>query len=325
MKKIMVILPVLAGVLWGSAGIFVRNYNAFGFDNCTMIFIRTLTATVLLFAGILIVDRSMLRIRLSSIWIFAACGLFGVIGLNLCYNEAMVRLNLSLAAVLLSTSPVFVMILASIVLKEKITLKKVGCTALAVIGCVLVSGAPESGGVADLSVLGVLTGITAAIFYAIYSIFSKMAMKQKYNVFTITFYSMLISTVALIPLADWHVMGSYIAAGPVSNSAFVLANALCASILPYILYTWSLSYVETGKVSILASGGEPSAAMLFGLLFFHEVPTVMSFCGLVVTILALWLLCRPGKESVPEAAGGTDAEDRSGQEPGCIQRKEAEK
>ena len=39
MKKLMLLLPVLSGVLWGSAGIFVRTLDAFGFDNCTMIFI----------------------------------------------------------------------------------------------------------------------------------------------------------------------------------------------------------------------------------------------------------------------------------------------
>lgn len=302
MKKMMLTFPVLAGVLWGSAGIFVRTFDAFGFDNCTMILIRTLAASVILFAGIFIIDKSMLKIKLKDIWVFIACGLFGIVGLNLCYNEAMVQLNLSLAAVLLSTAPVFVMFLAAVILKEKITLRKIGCTALAVLGCVLVSGALESKGYMALSALGVLAGITAAVFYAIYSIFSKIAMKKRYNVFTITFYSILITTIMLLPFANWHIMGEFVAAGPVKNVSFVILNALCASVLPYILYTWSLSYVETGKVSILASGGEPSAAMVFGLLFFHEIPTLMSFCGLVVTILALWLLCRPSKE-FREAAG----------------------
>lgn len=306
MKKLMLLLPVLAGVMWGSAGIFVRTYDAFGFDNITMIVIRTLTAAVLLFAGIFVFDKSMLKIKPADIWVFAACGVFGVIGLNLCYNVAIAQLKLSLAAVLLSTSPVFVMILASIVLKEKITLKKVGCTALAVLGCVLVSGALEPGGGITLSVIGVLAGVTSAVFYAVYSIFSKIAMKKKYNVFTITFYSIAISTVMLMPFADWHIMGEFIGAAPVGNSVFVFLNAFCASVFPYILYTWSLSYVDTGKVSILASGGEPSAAMIFGLLFFHEMPTVISVCGLAVTILALWLLCRPDRSSRPDRISEAD-------------------
>ena len=67
-----------------------------------------------------------------------------------------------------------------------------------------------------------------------------------------------------------------------------------------MLYTLSLSYVDTGKVSILAAGGEPSAAMVFGLLFFGEVPTALSLCGLAVTIAALWFLCRPESRDTNE-------------------------
>ena len=57
--------------------------------------------------------------------------------------------------------------------------------------------------------------------------------------------------------------------------------------LPHVLYALSPRYVETGKAAILAAGGEPSAAMLFGLLFFVEVPSPLSLAGLVLTVIAL--------------------------------------
>lgn len=306
MKKLLLLLPVLSGVMWGSAGIFVRTLDAFGFDNCTMIFIRIVVAVILLFIGILIIDRNMLRIKLRDIWIFVVCGVFGILGLNLCYNQAMVGLTMSLAAVLLSMSPVFVMVMATFVLKEKITARKMICTAMAVVGCVLVSGVLESGGV-EVSAKGVLAGIAAAFFYALYSIASKLAMKRKYNVFTITFYSMLTGMVVLLPFADWNIMIDFAKASPVGNTVFILVNALATSILPYVLYTLSLSYVDAGKVSILAAGGEPSSAMVFGLLFFSEKPTVLSLGGLAVTIVALWLLCAPGKDG-NDSGGGKAAE-----------------
>lgn len=296
MKKLMLILPVLSGVFWGSIGIFVRTLDTFGFNNQTIIFSRNMAASLILLIGILIVDKSMLKIKLKDIWIFIVCGLLGMLGLNLCYNEAIANLTLSLAAVLLSLSPIFVMCLAAVILKEHITLKKIGCIALAVFGCALVSGVFESDIVGSLSAIGVLEGIAAAVFYAFYSIASKIAMKQKYSVFTVIFYSVFISGAVLIPFTDWSIIGEFVAVGPVKNIAFIILNALCTSILPYVLYTLALSYVDTAKVSILASGGEPSAAMIFGLVFFAEVPTVLSFCGLVVTIIAIWLLCRPDKK-----------------------------
>ena len=80
----------------------------------------------------------------------------------------------------------------------------------------------------------------------------------------------------------------------------MLLNSLCTSVLPYVLYTLSLTHIETGKVSILASGGEPIAAMLLGMLFFSEIPTILSLIGLILTIIALSLLCMPTKDKTNE-------------------------
>ena len=73
-------------------------------------------------------------------------------------------------------------------------------------------------------------------------------------------------------------------------------HSLFASVLPYVLYTLSLNYMETGKASILASA-EPVAAMLFGLFFFSEIPTPLSLAGLALTITALALLSLPDKNT----------------------------
>ena len=75
---------------------------------------------------------------------FILTGLAGMMMLNICYNEAAIRLTLSFAAVLLSLSPVFVMFMAALVFKEKITRRKAGCTFIALIGCILVSGAVDN-------------------------------------------------------------------------------------------------------------------------------------------------------------------------------------
>ena len=56
-------------------------------------------------------------------------------------------------------------------------------------------------------------------------------------------------------------------------SGFLLLHSLLTSVLPYICFTVALNYVEAGKVAILASG-EPIAAMLFGIFFYQEIPTI---------------------------------------------------
>lgn len=52
--------------------------------------------------------------------------------------------------------------------------------------------------------------------------------------------------------------------------------------------------MDAGKAYILASG-EPIAAMFFGIFFYHEIPTVLSVIGVLLTLTALTLLSLPEK------------------------------
>ena len=295
MKKLIFAAPILSGILWGSTGLFVRTLSSMGMNSLTIMFSRVLLAAVMMLIVLLIYDRSLLKIRLRDLWIFAAASLIGTLGLNLCYNESISRLTLSLAAVLLSLAPVFVLLLAAVFFHEKITRKKFGCMLLAVLGCTLVSGIFEEAPGMQWSVSGILIGVLSGFFYALYSIFSRLAMNRGYHALTITFYCLLLISVVLIPFADWDAVGAVLAHNPARYGVFMFLHSLCASVLPYGLYNLALNHMETGKASILASA-EPVAAMLFGLFFFSEIPTALSLTGLVLTVIALALLSMPDKK-----------------------------
>lgn len=300
MKKIAVLFPIISGGLWGSAGIFIRKLSDFGLNSYTIISSRVLIALIILFIGILILDKSLLKIKLKDAWVFMASGILGMLGLNFCYNESVNHLSLSLAAVLLSLSPIFVIFIAAILFKEKITLRKISCMLLAILGCVLASGLLENNTGMKLSAIGILIGLLSAFFYALYSVVSKIAMGKGYEALTITFYSLLTLEIVLLPFTDWNILKDFVISAPVNNSIFMLLHSVFTSVLPYVLYTVSLSYIEAGKTSILAAGGEPISAMLLGMLFFSEVPTILSLIGLILTIVALSLLCMPSKNQVDE-------------------------
>ena len=300
MRKMSLMFPIISGALWGSVGIFVRKLSYFGVDSYTIISSRVLISLIILFIGILIFDKSLLKIKLKDTWLFIATGVFGMLGLNFCYNESINQLSLSLAAVLLSLSPVFVVFLAAILFKEKITLHKTGCMLLAILGCLLASGILENTTGMKWSTIGILLGILSSFFYGLYSILSKIAMGKGYKAFTITFYSLLTLEIVLLPFTNWHILSDFLIVSPVNHSIFMLLHSLCTSVLPYVLYTVALTYVETGKTSILAAGAEPTTAMLLGMLFFSEVPTILSLIGLVVTIIALSLLCMPPRNQIKE-------------------------
>lgn len=135
-------------------------------------------------------------------------------------------------------------------------------------------------------------------FCALYGIFSKIAAKRGYGIYTILFYSLLLCTIVLVPVTDWSIFITFIKDAPLKNTTFALAHSACTSILPYLFYSIALLYMENGKVSILAGGGEPIAAVVFGLLFFMEVPTILNLTGLAITIIALSLLCTSLRSSI---------------------------
>ena len=288
-NKISTLLPIIAGALWGSVGVFVRGFTNGNIDNVSILVIRVLFAAIMMFVFIAIKNKSLLKINLKDVWIFACGGIVAMFGMNFCYNNAINSLSLSLAGVLLALSPVFVMFLAAILFKEKITARSIVCMIFALIGCTMASGVIGGGEIA-FSTSGILFGIAAAFFYGLTSIFSKIAMEKGYHALTMTFYSMLILAIVLLPFADWKLVGEYVMVSPANNIIFILMHSLCTAVLPYLLYNLALSNVDASLASILVAGAEPSAAMIFGIIFFAEMPSVVSILGLVVTIVALTIL-----------------------------------
>ena len=294
MKQLLYLMPIISGAMWGSAGIFVRKLTEQGMNSYTVVSVRVILAVLILAVWLGIYDRNLLKIKLKDLWVFVAGGVVGMFGLNICYNFAISELSLSLAAVLLSLSPVFVLFMAAILFKEKITSKKVICMTIAIAGCVLASGVLESASTMRWSVKGIIVGIIGAFFYGLYGIISKTAMERGYHAFTTTFYCLFMVMLVVIPLTNWKLVTNVVVANPIKMSVFLVIHSLCTSVLPYILYTFSIRYIDAGMASILASG-EPVAAMIFGVIFFSEIPTVLSVVGIVLVIVALALLSMPDK------------------------------
>lgn len=291
MNNLILLLPVLSGVMFGSAGVFVRNLMGYGMSGTSVIFLRFAFAAAELLIVILLTDMSLLKIKFRDLPLFVGTGLGCMFGLNLAYNISIKYLTLSLAAILLSLAPVIVLFLSAILFKEQITVKKIICMIMAIIGCALAGGILEQQSGIIMSGTGIAAGLIAAFFYALYSILSKTASNRGNHTYTIIFYSVLIIAVATAPFAEYNIIGSYISEAPVPHMLFLIAHALCISVLPYVFITTAQLYADAGYVYILASGGEPVAAVVFGMIFFSEIPTAIGAAGMLITIAALTVLC----------------------------------
>lgn len=293
MKKIYLILPLLAGFMFGSSGVFVRTLTQNGIDSTTLLFLRFSIAIIPLIIAILLTDRKLLKINLNDIPLILVCAMC-IVGLNLCYNESMNTVPLSLAATLLSTAPIFVLIFAYVFFREKITFKKIICMILAIIGCLLMTGALESD-IVNLPLFGIMSGIGAALFWAVYLMASKKSIENGNHTFTILIYAIIIISIALLPFSDFSQIDTFISVNPLLVIIFLILHSTLSFALPYIFSTLSLNYIDSGVSSILLSGAEPLAALIFGFLFYSEIPTLLMFSGFILTIIAMMLLSR--KES----------------------------
>lgn len=191
------LLPFFSGICWGAAGIFVRTLEHDGLDNFSIISFRMLLAALITGIWILFYNRHLFYVHRRDFWLFIGSGMIGMTALSVFYNISVTKGSLALSAVLLAMSPVFVLFLAAIFFHEPITRHKLTCVTLALIGCVLVSGVLESNGL-SWSITGILCGILASFFYAVYGIISKKVTQKGYHFLTITFYGTLFSGMTML-------------------------------------------------------------------------------------------------------------------------------
>lgn len=271
----------------------VRPLNAIGLGTMDICFLRGLITFAALFTGLLLFDRKTLKIRLRDIWCFIGTGAFSVSFFNFCYFKTMTLTSLSVAAVLLYTAPVFVMIMSFFLFKEKMTKAKVLALFIAFIGCALVSGIGSEAG--ELSAGGVLVGLGAGFGYALYSIFGRYALMRGYSSVTITVYTFLFAAVSTVFLVDVPSIINTAGTYP-EISLYGVFMILFVTLFPYLCYTKGLAGMENGTASVIASI-EPVVATALGVIIYKEEMTLESILGMILVLVSIVILNSNGKSA----------------------------
>lgn len=287
-KQFGTLYVLCAGVLWGFMGVFVNLLKSFGFSALQCTTIRIIVAAIVFLIFTLITDREKLKIRVCDLPLLAVTGLISITAMSVLYISAIDKTSLSTAAVLLYTSPVFVMIMSVLFLGERFTATKGVAVVCAFLGCFLVVGAKD----ARVTPLGLLVGIGAGITYASYSIFGTFALK-KYKPLTVTTYAFLIGAVAMLVLGDIKGVEAVFAASqtPVKIVFAALGSGLVTAVLPFMFYTAGLKTVPADKAAIIACA-EPLTASVLGLILYHEK---LNYIGILLIVFAIVILQRKEK------------------------------
>lgn len=282
---------ISAGVLWGCMGLFVRNLNKLGLATMGIVAIRAIIAALLLFLYMIIFNRKLLKIRIKDIWCFLGTGILSVLFFNFCYFRTMTVTSLSVAAILLYTSPAFIMIMSYFLFKEKFTGFKVIALVLTFTGCVLVSGLVDSllaGGKIGLTPVNLLIGLGAGFGYALYSVFSRYAIERGYNSLTITFYTFLFSAIGCLFFTDLPQLAG-VFTGSVKGCLLCVGIAVFGTLVPYLTYTAGLKGMDNGRASVVVSI-EPAVATLISMFVYKEIPSVLGGVGILLVLAAVILV-----------------------------------
>ena len=279
-------LILLAGCFWGSMGIFVRRLADYGFSSIQIVAIRVTLAALIFCMLLLIKDPSGFRISVKDIPLFLGLGFGSILFFTVCYFTAITMMPLSTAAILLYTSPIWIMLMSVLFFREKLTGRKLLALVLAFAGCVLVSGISGEG----MTLPGLLVGLGSGIGYGLYSVLGTVALRR-YSPFTVTTY-----TFVFAALGSWlicrpaEMLAKFAAAPDLPGLVFFcFLTALVTAVIPFLAYTLGLQTVEASRAGILATV-EPLVATLIGVAVFSEPLTLLSGLGILLILAAVVLL-----------------------------------
>ncbi|WP_042460145.1 DMT family transporter [Neobacillus dielmonensis] len=264
---------VITMLIFGSIGLFVKNIDL---TSSEIAFLRGVIGSVfLLLASLLIKHKPSMKALKENAVLLLVSG--AAIGLNWIFLfESYRYTTISNATISYYFAPVFVMILAPWVLKEKLTASKIVCIILAMIGLFLIVN-PGSGS-ADSSAnhtLGITYGLLAAALYASVILMNKFI--KNLSGFEITLIQLMAAALVLLPYISWK--GQLNFTGLNSTSiVFILILGIIHTGLAYFLYFTSIQELKGQTIAVL-SYIDPISAVIFAAIFLNESMTWIQIIG----------------------------------------------
>ncbi len=272
----------IAGLLWATLGLFGKFLMGNGLASEQVAFTRLFFGFIVLGIYSSIRTPQILKISKKGIIYSVIIGIICQAMFNLCYFKAIDIVGVSIAAVLLYTSPLFLAIFSKVCYKENITRSKLFSLILCFIGAIMA----VTGGRLDfqgLNAFGLLLGILSAIAYALMPTISKNALKE-FSSSTILVYSFLFGAIFMIPSSKpWEILNY-------ANNLDVLFCMLMLGIVPaalaYIFYATGISKgVELSVAGVVASV-ELVGSVIIGCTIIGESFSLGKLFGVMLMLIS---------------------------------------
>lgn len=274
-EKIKIIIAML---IWGTIGVLVREINL---ASAEIAFFRALIGSMfLLILGIFKKQRLTgigLKRNLSLLILSGA-----IIGVNwILLFQGYKYTTISNATLSYYTAPIFIAVFSSLVLKEKLSIRKIIYILISIIGLFLIL---QAGGTSNISsynnIKGILYGISGAVLYSIVVILNKHI--KGIPAFTITLIQLFVAGMVLLPLV---IGNDKLNLGLVDTKSWIimLLLGIVHTGIAYLLYLSAIKEVEGQSIAIL-SYIDPIFAVLISFVFLGEPMGTLQMLGGVLIL-----------------------------------------
>jgi drug/metabolite transporter (DMT)-like permease len=194
------------------------------------------------------------RIKLSKIdkkdipYIFLL-GFFGVVCYHLALNYGEQFISAGVASLIITTIPIFIVILALIFLSEKITINLIIGILLSLVGVVIISLFGNTDINLEIGyIFGALAVLLSAFFGAFYTILGKKLL-GKYSPLSLSIYAILLGSIGLVPFINFSLFDEIINLSMIGWIS-VIFLAIFPTVVSYVLWYVALDIKPASELGV---------------------------------------------------------------------------
>lgn len=277
-KKSAMLKLSLAMLIFGSIGVF-RRYIPL--SSAWMACVRGVIGTLFLLGVVAVskkrVDKKAIRKNMVPLLISGTA-----IGINwILLFEAYRYTTVAIATLCYYMAPVAVLLLAPVLLKEKMTAKKSLCALVAVVGMLLVSGIFDGGATAGGSGTGIVFGLGAAGFYATAMLTNKFI--KEISAYDKTIMQLGVAAVVVLPYALLTSGVQEFTVLTLPQFFLLLAVGIIHTGIAYWLYFGSMDGLS-GQTIAVYSYIDPAFAVVLSVVVLREETSALGIVGAVLIL-----------------------------------------
>ncbi|MFC7063380.1 DMT family transporter [Halobacillus seohaensis] len=276
-------LVMLAAICWGISGGIADILMNKGWDPIVISFYRGAVGFICFFAWFLFRFRQNWIIS-TRLYVWSLLAGIGVAGNFTFYFISIEASSVAVAATLMYTAPVFVLLISFLLRIEYSTWFKWGCITGVLMGIILLTGAYNTESI-SVSFLGATTGLASGLSYALFIFGFKNASSigRPQTTLTIAFFSFCL---ILFLFTDEDEVAAVVTS---SDIGWFLLLGLLGAGISFILYLIGIRWTAASTASMVAMV-EPVTASLFGVLLIGDHLTTIQILGMVLILVTITVL-----------------------------------